>query len=158
MAVPNFDEDGLLPPGRHEARVEDVEDVLVRPFTESLTRERLFDLWKGHRAEVGRLVALEEEWLNGSFVTSKVDPADTDVVAFLAAENVDDLNPADRQRLAEVVDNGRSKARWRCDLYVVVKMPERHPKYAQYRAARDYWDRWWGHTRGGDPKGYPEVR
>lgn len=45
MALPEMDAHGNLPPGRHEASVDEVRAALVDPFAGSHTRRAIFDWW-----------------------------------------------------------------------------------------------------------------
>lgn len=74
MPIPLFNDDGNLPPGLHEASLEEIE---AQFGWNSNRRELLIGLWRV-------LLHLKEarcEWayLNGSFVTRKHTPADFDL-------------------------------------------------------------------------------
>lgn len=79
--IPQFNEDGYLPPGIHRATLEEIgvrfgqESELRQAQMESL--RWLIDLAK--RAGVQRIV------VNGSFVTDKLEPNDVDCVLLIEA-------------------------------------------------------------------------
>ncbi|GAB4026491.1 hypothetical protein GCM10028773_55310 [Spirosoma koreense] len=64
--------------------MEEIRDVFVRPFDNSETRERLFGEWMKYnrmlRQELGEGFL---QWVNGSFVTQKLNPKDVDIVSFI---------------------------------------------------------------------------
>jgi len=93
MGLPDFTEDGILPPGLHLATLEDV----VRRFGEpSLQRQAIAEslAWAiraARRAGVVRFV------VDGSFVDAKSDPNDVDCVLLLAEDY-----PRDRAAAREI--------------------------------------------------------
>lgn len=89
MAIPDLDDDGLLPVGLHECSIEELKEAFGR-FNDSDRRPRLFKdlaryLDEVAEADVGRYLVV-----NGSFVTAKPDPNDIDVLLVLR----DDLDLA----------------------------------------------------------------
>jgi hypothetical protein len=93
--IPDFDENGSLPPGVHPANLDDIEarfgqeSELRRVQMQSL--RWLIDL--ANRAGVKRLV------INGSFVTSTPEPNDVDCVLLIFADD-----PQDSAALEEISD------------------------------------------------------
>ncbi len=80
-----FDEYGLLTPAEGIlATADTLYDTFVQPFTASETRERLFHEWTKYnrmlRHDLGEGFT---QWVDGSFVTQKVNPKDIDVVSFI---------------------------------------------------------------------------
>jgi hypothetical protein len=71
--VPPFDKDGNLPPGRHTATW----DELLGIFGTSAHRKRLLAGMKQMLLSL-KNVGCRRVFIDGSFVTSKVDPADYD--------------------------------------------------------------------------------
>ncbi len=72
-AIPEFDNNGNLPPGIYEVSLKDIE----RHFTWNDMRYNLFE---GLRAAIYELTKanVKRVWIDGSFVTSKDDPNDID--------------------------------------------------------------------------------
>lgn len=154
MGIPDFDTAGNLPPGRHEAREEEVDRRLVREFTTSTTRTAIFQYWRQHRRALEELVPVCYQWLDGSFVSSKRDPADIDIVTVIAGPAFDDL-PAHRQLLVTSLIGGHyTEDFWQCDAYPVVAYPEDHVGHSKYRIAAERWEDYFGHDRAGSPKGF----
>src|SRR3954452_15377682 len=83
MPIPALDADGLLPPGRHTASVAEVKAAFVDPFGGSASRMAIFTGWRMHRESLQNVVPGMYQWIDGSFVTSKLDPGDIDVVTFI---------------------------------------------------------------------------
>ncbi len=87
--IPNFDENGNLPPGVYRVSLEDVK----ARFTWNKRRRHLFD---GLAAAVANLAAagVATVWVDGSFTTSKEEPGDIDGCwDYLPIVDVDALDP-----------------------------------------------------------------
>ncbi len=78
MPIPDFMQNGALPPGVHTATLEEVEERFAGPGSSYRRRERMRDL----KLVVDQLLDLgvSHIWIDGSFVTSKPRPQDVDVV------------------------------------------------------------------------------
>ncbi len=89
--VPDFNEDGYLPPGVHPATLEEVEE---RFGTDSeLRRVQMQSIrWL---VDLARTAGVERIVLNGSFVTDAYEPNDADCVLLIPP---DFLMPADVDR------------------------------------------------------------
>ena len=157
MGLPDFDEHGNLPPGYHRASVEDVHERLVEPFGASPSRQAIFDYWVHHRRALMELAAVPAQWLAGSFVTSKLDPADMDLVTVLDGESFDDL-PRHRRLLIRTLCAGHyTQDFWDCDTYPLLSYPRGHPGHPASLAARELWSRHFGKDRDGHERGLVEV-
>ena len=96
-----------------------------------------------------------EIWVDGSFLTAKTDPADSDVVLRLSSDFVDH---ASETQLA-VLDwiNTHLKASHLCDCYQFIRYPVGHPSFwlGEYLSA--YWMKQWGFGRGDEMKGIAVI-
>ena len=157
MAIPDFDSNGNLPPGRHEASVDEVREALVGRFPTSTTRSAIFDYWHDHRLALEEQVEVHSQWLAGSFASDKPDPADADVVTVLDGPAYDEL-PRHRQLIIKSLIAGHyTEDFWHCDAYPVLAYPEDHPGHTQYRIAVERWEDYFGHDRDGNECGFVEV-
>ncbi len=80
-----FNEHGLLSPAEGiRTTVSELYDVFVADFPASDTRLSLYNEWRKYnqllRQEIG---ADFVQWVNGSFVTTKLNPKDIDIVSFI---------------------------------------------------------------------------
>lgn len=156
--LPPFNEHGVLPPGRYPTTADEVEQRFVQTFPASLTRRALFDGWRRRRGELFDIVEIEAEWLDGSFVTSKSDAGDIDVVVLVEATRVDSLAIESRRRLFELTNGPRPLLEFGCHSFIVPTHPEGHSRHANYLESRGYWDRQWSRDRRAPEKGYLDVR
>lgn len=84
MPIPTLDGSGLLPEGLHDCTIDEIEEAFGR-FVASDRRPRLFRDLRRYFDEACAARAGTHLIVNGSFVTSKPDPNDIDVVLVLRA-------------------------------------------------------------------------
>jgi hypothetical protein len=146
-----------LPAGKHRATIAEIESGLVVAFPNSVTRRPLFERWVLVRDAIARIVAVQTEWLDGSFVTDKENPRDLDVVTHLDGPAYDQLDAVQHVTLVGLLGGQRSKPLHGLDSFPLAAYPEGHPAYAAYTMGASYWGQVWGTHRDGQPKGYVEV-
>jgi hypothetical protein len=156
--LPAFNQHGVLPPGRYPASPDEIEQRFVLTFPTSLTRKVIFDGWRRRHEELLDLVAVEQEWVDGSFVTAKRDAGDIDVAVFINGDDVNGLSLADRKRVAELTYGLIPKLRFGCHSFLVLVWPEGHPGHDAYLRSSGYWDRKWSDDKIAPEKGYLDVR
>ena len=157
--IPEFDSGGVLPSGRFPATVVEVEHRFVSTFPASHTRRSIYDGWRQRREELFDLVEVEYEWVDGSFVTSKSEPSDLDVVTFVTAVRMAALRAVDQARVGELTLGAYSQVTFGCHSFLTVVPDEsQSAEYNSYLLVRGYWDKWWTSDRNVTSKGYLEVR
>jgi hypothetical protein len=113
---------------------------------------------KGLEGFIEKLVATQlkaEVWLDGSFLTEKIDPEDIDLVVCVQSTQFD--NNPDKQALINWVQQGQ-KASHFCDSYVLVEYPDTHANHEEGVVMRAYWRGQFGFNRAEDVKGIAVVR
>jgi uncharacterized protein DUF6932 len=146
-----------LPPGRHKATKDEIETVLVEGFQESTTRRPLLDQALELLDAVQKIVPVSAFWIDGSFVTTKEDPGDIDLVSHLDGEALDALKPIDQMLLGGLVSGHWSRDRSGCDSFFVSVYPAGHSANAEYEKTAAWWDSFFGQDRSGNAKGYVEL-
>lgn len=142
MPVPQFREDGWLPPGHHQATWDEVVSALSGETGSrryALT-QRLLHLRDGLRANgVDGLLLL-----NGSYVSSKSEPGDFDVLLIgpTDIQGRKDVEPT----LAALLDAQRAEE----EGYSLFYIPSNSPALDMLRAL-------WDFSKAGVPKGVLEV-
>lgn len=124
-----------------EARVR-----FVEPFDLSATRPRLFDALVAFVDTLRTAGVTGTLWLDGSFVTEKINPNDIDLVMFVALTHFEALPHAGRlavQSAGEPQDGG-------LDNYLSVDYPAGHAKHRLSREMRAYWWRQFSRGEPGD--------
>jgi hypothetical protein len=81
MALPAWDESGLLPPGTHQAELRDLYERFVLDAPHRERRELLFGALSTHLRLIQSIVPAGRAWIDGSFCTRAARPPDdVDVV------------------------------------------------------------------------------
>lgn len=149
---------GLLPTGLVKVSAEQVHEHFVAPFTTSRNRQRLYNQWLLHRRAIVSIVPIERQWLNGSYVTGKVDPSDIDVVTFIDGEALNALDAPQQAILEELTAGHTTRDRWGVDSFLVPTYPEGHPDRALARKVEGSWQTMWTNVKGSAlTKGFLEV-
>ena len=107
MPIPAFEPSGsgYLPGGRHAATSAEMHAALVAAFASSSRRPAIFAWWLRHLASMRWLTQVSRQWIGGSFVSAKLEPADIDVCTFLDGPSVDAL-PAEHQDIITFMTSG----------------------------------------------------
>jgi hypothetical protein len=137
----------LLAPGLHFMSVAALRALCVSPFTLSSTRAAIIVGLETVLTTLsnGRIVG--DLWIDGSFVTEKVDPADVDIVLVLDYFGMNSPTSAQLQILRWFATNPDLRARYFCDSYVFMEYPREHSLFAVGQRHRDYWAGWSGKNR-----------
>ncbi len=141
----------LFPLGFHPLTLGEVEEECVKKFPLSSSRPGIF---AGLAAFVERLEkdgVPGEIWLDGSFLTEKINPKDIDIVLKVAGAVYDAGTPEQRAAIDWVVEN--QKLTLHCELYVLFEYPDDHPLHTTGKWLYSYWHRQWGFSREDEPKG-----
>ena len=90
-------------------------------------------------------------WIDGSFLTQKLDPEDSDIVVNVTGSDYD----AATQAQIDVIQwlETDLKPQFRCDSYPFVEYERGHPYGSLCEWTRAYWIRQFGFTRTDTPKG-----
>lgn len=115
----------LFPPQIIEIDLVTFEEVFVNSFPKSKTRKKLFDDYLTYIAGFKQAISPTfYQWINGSFVTSKQNPNDIDIVTFLESaiykEHLLQLKPYKGLTLFQEKS---------LDCYFVECFPENHEMY-----------------------------
>lgn len=148
-----FNAQGYFEAGIHDFDAGAIEEHLVVGFPTSITRVQILAGYKKHRAEIEALGLTCEQLIDGSFVSTKNDPEDIDLVGLIDADAVDALSPAQQMQLQALFSGQTTKATHLCDAYLCPTVPQNDPRYARLRAARKYWLGEFGYDRQDKPKG-----
>ena len=104
MPIPNLNEQGLLPPGIYDCSLEEIGERFGT-FQSTDRRSRLYERLQEYLTQVRSSNLALAVIVNGSFVTSKADPNDIDLILVLPSSH--DL----RAELAPMAYNVLSRQR-----------------------------------------------
>lgn len=129
----------LLPAGLHDCDEADLEARFVSPFPGSKTRPEIASRLRAFLVVLRQLGLSGTLWLDGSFLTEKVDPDDVDVVLLVADAVLQTLDPKAFDTFQRMVqDRNVVLIRFLCDLYYCDPDNE---------LMRSYWRGWFGFDR-----------
>jgi hypothetical protein len=116
----------LLPLGLHPMSVAEIRGMCVGAFPLSNTRD---EIMRGLETLVGALAGVQvptEVWVDGSFLTQKVNPEDVDVVLCMQGEAYDN-GTQEQRNMVDVVRKVDLKPPLHCHSFVFFEYPESHP-------------------------------
>ena len=106
--------------------------------------------------ELGTHGVRADVWIDGSFLTQKIDPEDADIVLCVDHDAYDSGTIEQRQALDWVGSNLKNSLG--CDSYLFCTYPDTHPLHWEGQYAWAYWLKQFGFSRGNDLKGVAVVR
>jgi hypothetical protein len=147
----------LLPAGFHEMTLIDLYVLCVNSqrFSDSMSRNRI--MARLERA-IQSLIANSipgEVWVNGSFLTEKIDPEDVDVSIRVDGDFYDMATAQQRQILRWITEIADSE---KIDGYLHLEWPVGHPHHAIGVENYEYWKKQWGISRSGVAKGIAVLK
>ena len=144
----------LLPVGFHEMLLLALRELCVDRFPLSTTRARLMGAIEAMCGSLSAALIPAAVWIDGSFMTQKVDPADVDLAVRLSYAALPNPGAEQQALLGRIV----AKQFGGCDSYVFVEYPAGHPQHAVGDMMRAYWQRQFGFSRSDAFKGMAVIR
>jgi hypothetical protein len=142
----------LLAPGFYDIGIEGVRRLCVVRFPDSVTRrsimaglERVIEAIQvaGIRGEV---------WIDGSFLTEKLNPDDSDIILVLTKDELSKMDAKQLEFIRQFASSNLSTTH-KCDNYVLVRDDT---VFAEWNYA--YWLRQFGFSRSDQMKGLAVVK
>ncbi|MES2939202.1 MAG: hypothetical protein V4864_16065 [Pseudomonadota bacterium] len=125
--------------------------MTVSAFPGHPRRAALYGLFAGWASRLRNLGIGGSLWLDGSFLTSKTDPDDIDLVLWSPTQGKP-LKLTEQKEVVDLLDHGASKILYRLDLYVEMTTVLTDAK------RKAYWMSVFGRCHDGvTPKGIAEV-
>ena len=133
----------LLEPGIHRFSVADLEAKVVPAFPKSTRRAAL---WKNLRELIKGVTSLGipcDIWIDGSFLTEKIDPDDIDLVVE-ASINVFEFGKKDQLAFLKQLGAGAFRGTKNLHTFVFPNAPIGHRAYPMTLAVRQQWTKDFG--------------
>lgn len=126
MPIPDLNENGFLPEGIHEASLEEVRERFGR-FQRTDRRSDLFTRLSHYLAEVRTSGFVIAVIVDGSYVTTKDEPSDIDLILVLRPDHDyrAELRPFEYNALSKC----RVRRRFRFDILIARQGSDEHMKY-----------------------------
>ena len=171
MPIPPLGPAGVLPEGRHQCTLDEVEEAFVDSpdFAGSATRKEIFGDFIAALGVLRKFDAgiIERAWIGGAFASGSVDPDDLDVTFVLNEKSYLSLSNRSRLKIMRVCkDEGFKKTmKLRVDGFAFVHEMIALPwvkawisdAATPYLGSRGAWDDWWSRRRVHGAKGAPPV-
>lgn len=114
MGRQKFVQNGNLEPGIHSYNIEEFETQFIKEFSNSSTRKNIYNNFRIWVKYLINELKPRYIWLDGSFLTEKLNPNDLDLVIFYRPEDI--TSPELAQKLKFLIENVSRK--YSCDAYV----------------------------------------
>lgn len=132
-------------------RMEELEHNLVLKMNTSTTRVKIFSGYKNYCNDLKMLIKTKvEQWIDGSFTTTKLNPNDIDVLNCL---HIDEVNSLKEGIIPFLTHTGNPKLSYMVDGHLQPICDKGDPRYTYLAERMDYWKKWFGHDREKNPKG-----
>jgi hypothetical protein len=158
MATAKIEFPPLLSEGLHPMSLADVKRICVSEFPLSKRREPIMTSLEALLAALSSAAVKAQVWIDGSFLTKKIDPDDVDLVVVLQEEDflLAWANPTGKDVLERIVRKEFTNP-VKCDSYISLEYPLETPRHALGQKQRDYWLKTFGESRSGDKKGMAVI-
>jgi hypothetical protein len=146
----------LLPVGFHPMTLAEMRTALVDKIAGSRRRRPVMD---GLQKIIEKLVAdgIEAEvWVDGSFVTKKIDPDDSDILVLISSDFYAKATPAQKTTIDWL--NSDLKTGFLCHSHVLYQYPAGHAEHTVGVWMHGYWLRQFGFTRKDEAKGIALIK
>ncbi len=132
----SFNKAGLLVPDSKIITSKELFELEFVSNIQSLKRKELFDSLVSYNNELKKSCNLEvlNQWIDGSFVTKKINPGDIDVVTFLDFQIIEE-----HEKKLNDFKYPSSENLFGIDGYIVAVYPEDHENYFLSLSDSAYW-------------------
>lgn len=135
--------------------VAEVRDLCVAPFPLSKTRAPIMAGFELLLEKLGKEGIKAEIWIDGSFISKKLNPSDIDILVCADAE-IYDANSSVRKVL-DWLDQEDLKPTYFCDSYLQLDYPDGHKNRVLSERTKTSWRRWFHTDRSGHPRGLAAI-
>lgn len=157
--VQQFLSNGNLAPGIHTYKMQEFENQFVTAFTSSKSRTVIFQNFNMWLEQLLSVLPPRYIWLDGSYLTQKVDPNDIDLVVFYYPEDIQSQQEASEiQHLINNVSRTLS-----CDAYLCLSFEHWTPQQLaafpnqNHKIMQTYWMGQFCFDRMREPKGIVQM-
>lgn len=147
----------LLDAGFHVMTLADLRSRCVTAFPLSKTRSQIMDGLEKLVELLRSEAIIGDLWVDGSFLTQKLDPEDVDLVVCVESSLYENGTTA-QQNLLDLLVVADMKADYFCDAYLLYQYSKDDALYGRGEWLRAYWIKQFGFSRGVDMKGMALVQ
>lgn len=151
QVTPKLEYQPLLNIGLHKMSLEEIEKMCVSQFPNSSTRQQIMEGLKVVVKRLEKANVVAELWVDGSFLTHKNDPADSDVVLRVDVGIYENGTAEQREAIDWITSN--LKKDHLCDSYIFFSYPSEDKRAVLNDYMNAYWLKQFGFSRGENLKG-----
>lgn len=147
----------LLQPGFHLSSLPGLETMCVDAFNpKSTTRENIMEGLKQVLNQLASVSLQCDVWVDGGFLTEKINPKDSDIVIRASGPYVESAS----QSIKDVVKwlGTDLKPKFLCHCFFLPVYPVGHQLYDFARNSDAYWKGQFGFSRANNPKGIAVIK
>ncbi|HEV7351075.1 DUF6932 family protein [Telluribacter sp.] len=134
----------VTPAHKVNLNIDDVKQIFVNSFEPDSTRYPIFKRYEQFLADFANLVTPTfTQWINGSFISTSVNPNDIDFVTLIDAE-IYQLHQALIEQWFRLQG---ARNLYGVDAYTIRHYPEHHERRWQTEMDLAYWNNWFSRTR-----------
>lgn len=145
----------LLQEGFHAKTLPELRDLCVTKFPLSARRPAIMPALESMCMALSVALISGEVWVDGSFLTEKIEPDDVDVTVAIKHGVFD--TPQQQEVLFRIAKK-RFVFPLPCDSFVHIEYPEDHAKHQFGQWMRAYWIRQFGFSRSCSMKGIAVIK
>ena len=137
----------------------ELRQICVDNFPTSQSRPIIMAGMENLLAELTKNGISADVWVDGSFLTEKIEPGDVDLVFSIAADVYDNGTPQRRQILDMINSQGSMmKQHYHCHTFGFIEYPIGHRYHGVSLRSTKYWIHQFGFSRRMEIKGMPLLR
>jgi hypothetical protein len=133
----------LLQPGLHKMSVDELKTKVVDAFPLSGKRPQLWQHFIEVLDQIKKAGLKGEIWVDGSFLTEKINPGDVDFVFDVPVHLLEKPTPQQEELLHKLADKGFKKTE-RLHTFVMFSAPVVHSQYAESVRLHTQWQKDFG--------------
>ncbi|GLI46031.1 DUF6932 family protein [Methanoculleus bourgensis] len=153
--IPDFDENGNLPPGTFRPSLTEFKRRFVEEFSLSTTRAALYINYIAYCGLLCSYDVASRHWVDGSYTTAKSDPQDIDMVIHLDGEKFSRIPDPFEFRMNFNPDD--IHALYDLHTFIILHYPEGDPRENFQRKQCEKCKRWFTRDRNKNQKGIIEF-
>lgn len=147
----------LLAAGFHSMSLQELRKLCVDRFPTSKRRGQVMDGLEKVLLKISAIGLKAEAWVDGSFLTEKLEPDDSDVVVRVTGADSALADPA-QEEVMNWINDTDLKPDYYCDGYCFVEYESTHPLGGVGEWSRAYWIRQFGFSRKDEFKGIALIK
>ena len=137
----------VLPFDIYDCDEQELNARFVTAFPNSNRRSDIFQGFIQLRQEAFSSGIQATQWVDGSFVSSKVDPDDIDVVSFVDYDELNNCSNVQGALINDLLNGGENtKPQYESHTFLVPACASSHPYFPIFEYWRIYWLEKWGKT------------